>query len=192
MQGDYTAARPLLEASVAILRPVGDQRHQPLGALAAIALLQGDYRQAVVYFEERLANHRRQGSKVYNVRDLSDVGIATTHLGDFAQAATLFHEALLLAQELNSPSIYDVAVCLLGVAGIQRSLHRMAQLLAAAQATFERSSEVVEPLYRMELERTENKICEVLDEQDFAKFSAEGRAMTVEQAIAFALEAREN
>ena len=128
--------------------------------------------------------------KLYNLRDLSDLGIATAHLGDFTQAAALFHEALILVQELNNT--YDIAVCLLGVAGVQRSLNRTAQLLAAARATFERSGEVVEPLYRIELERTENKIHEVLDEQDFAKFSAEGRAMTVEQAIGFAMEGREN
>jgi Predicted ATPase len=190
MQGDYSAARPHLEESVSILRPLGDLRHQPLGTLGAITVLQGDYQQAVAYFEQRLANHRRQGSKLYNLRDLSDLGIATAHLGDFTQAAALFHEALILVQELNNT--YDIAVCLLGVAGVQRSLNRTAQLLAAARATFERSGEVVEPLYRIELERTENKIHEVLDEQDFAKFSAEGRAMTVEQAIGFAMEGREN
>jgi len=61
-------------------------------------------------------------------------------------------------------------------------------LLAAARAAFERSGEFIEPIYRAEHERAENKICDVLDVQDFAKFSEEGQSMTVDQAIALALE----
>jgi hypothetical protein len=64
-------------------------------------------------------------------------------------------------------------------------------MLAAAQAAFERSAGFIDPLYRVEQARAENKIREVLDAQDFAKFSEEGRAMTLEQAVALALEPSE-
>ena len=185
IQGDYSAARPLLEEFVAILRPLGDLRHQPLGTLGAIAVLQSDYQQAVACFEQRLANHRRQGSKFYNLRDLSDLGIATAYVGDFTQAAALFHEALLLAQELNNT--YDAAVCLLGVAGVQRSPHHTAQLLGAAQARFEQSGEIVEPLYNAELARNEEASRAALGEDVFAVVYEEGKKMTLDEAVTFVL-----
>ncbi len=61
-------------------------------------------------------------------------------------------------------------------------------MLAAAQAAFEQNGEFIEPLYRVEHERATNKIHEVLDAQDFAKFSEEGRTMTVDHVVALALE----
>ena len=61
-------------------------------------------------------------------------------------------------------------------------------MLAAAQAAFERSGKFIEPLYSVEHERAQNKIREVLDAQDFAKFSEEGQVMPVEQTVVLALE----
>jgi len=181
-QGDYSTARLHLEESLSILQPLGDLRHRPLGALGAIALLQGDYQQAVAYFEERLAGHRQQGSKVYILRDLSDLGIATGHLGDQAQAAALLSEALSLAQDLTSTD--DIAVCLLGVAGAQRQPRRAVRLLAAAQAAFEASGGIVEPLYRAESMYIEKAARAALGEAAFAIAYAEGKVLTVEQTVA--------
>ncbi len=61
-------------------------------------------------------------------------------------------------------------------------------MLAASRAAFGRSGRFIEPLYRVEHEHAESRIREVLNEQDFAKFSEEGDAMTVEQAITLTLE----
>jgi predicted ATPase/class 3 adenylate cyclase len=184
-QGDYGAALPYLEESVAILRPLGDLRHQPLGSLGAIAVLQGNFQQAAAYFEERLENHRRQGSKVYYLRDLSDLGIATARLGDFAQAAALFRQALSLAPE--SKYIYDVAVYLLGVAGIQQLPYLAAQLLGAAQAAFERSDEFIEPLYHTESTRIENEVRATLGEDVFAATYERSKKMTLNEAMILAM-----
>jgi hypothetical protein len=84
--------------------------------------------------------------------------------------------------------MYLIAACLTGLASIQQDPHRAAQVLAAAQIAFERSGKFIEPIYRVEHERAENKIREVLDVEDFAKLSVEARVMTLEQAIALALE----
>lgn len=87
--------------------------------------------------------------------------------------------------------LYLIAACLTGLASIQQKPHHAAQMLAASRATFERSSRFIEPLYRVEHEHTESRIREVLNAQDFTKFSEEGHAMTVEQAITFTLETAE-
>jgi hypothetical protein len=61
-------------------------------------------------------------------------------------------------------------------------------MLAAARAAFEQSRELIEPLYHVEHVRAANKIHEILDAQDFATFSEEGRSMAVEHVVALALE----
>ena len=60
-------------------------------------------------------------------------------------------------------------------------------MLAVARAAFERSGEFINPLYRVEHDRAENKIREGLNAQDFSKLLEESRAMTIEQAIELAL-----
>jgi tetratricopeptide (TPR) repeat protein len=186
VQGDYEQAQTRIEESEVILRQINDLRHRPIDTLGAIAFLQGDYQQAVALFEERLANNHQQGSEVYFVRAMSDLGIATGYLGNHAQAAALLSDALSLTQE--TPSHYDRAVCLLGVAGIQPRPRRAVQLLAAAESTFEASGAVtVEPIYEAESARIETAARAAMGESAYAAAYAEGKAMATEEAIATAL-----
>ena len=129
-------ARTYLEESEIILRPLNDLKHRSLSSLGAIALLQGNHQQAVTYFEEHLTNSRQQGNEM-NAKAMSDLGIATGYLSDHARSAALLSEALIITREASN--LYDKAVCLLAVAGIQPRPRRAVQLLAAAQAAFEAS-----------------------------------------------------
>jgi len=117
---------------------------------------------------------------------LCDLGIALGHLGNYARAMALLREALKLSQEIGN--MYVTATCLTGLASIPQPLRRAAQMLAVARAAFERSGEFINPLYRVEHDRAENKIREGLNAQDFSKLLEESRAMTIEQAVALALE----
>ncbi len=102
-----------------------------------------------------------------------------------ARAAALLSEALPLSQEVGDA--YLIAMCLIGLAGIQQQPLRAAQLLAAAQTTFEASGEIVEPFYHAAQERIENATRAALGEDAFATAWAEGRALTAEQAVEYAL-----
>ncbi len=148
-------------------------------------MFQGNHRQAIEYFEESLSIARELMSKKHIANTLCDLGIAVGHSGDYGRAMALLRDGLELSQEIRN--IYLIAACLTGLAGIQQP-HHAAHMLAAAQAAFERSGQFIEPLYRVEQARTENKLRERLEAQDFAKFSEEGQAMTVDQAIALAEE----
>jgi vacuolar-type H+-ATPase subunit E/Vma4 len=61
-------------------------------------------------------------------------------------------------------------------------------LLAAAQAAFEASGEIIEPFYRAAQERIENATRAALGEDTFEAAWKAGRALTGEQAIAIAME----
>lgn len=117
---------------------------------------------------------------------LCDLGIALGHLGHDARATALLKEGLALSQEIGNR--YLLAICLLGLASISPSHRRAVQMLAAAQTAFERSGAFSNPLYRVEHARAENKLRERLNAQDYSKLLEEGEAMTIEQAVALALE----
>ena len=186
--GEYATASAHLQQALQIYRTAEDIFGIPgtLARLGAIAILTGNDEQASEYFDERLAIARELMNKVGIANALCDLGIAAGHLGDYAGSTALLKEGLKLSHEIGNT--YLIAAGLTGLASIQRQPHRAEQLLAAARAAFERSGEFIEPIYRAEHERAENKICDVLDVQDFAKFSEEGQSMTVDQAIALALE----
>jgi hypothetical protein len=168
------------------LRPLNDLRHRSLATQGAIALLHGDFQQAVAYYEEQLVNYRQQGSKVYFARTMCDLAIAAGHLGDHARSAALLSQALPLAREASGP--YDMAVCLLVAAGIQPRPRRAVQLLAAAQAAFEVSgANVVEPLYKAESARLGKAARAALGEEDFAAAYDEGSELAVEEFITDAI-----
>jgi predicted ATPase/DNA-binding XRE family transcriptional regulator len=187
-QGEYAAASAHLRQALQIHRTWEKDIFIPevLGSLGSIALFKGNHEQAATHFDERLAMVRALTNKASIAIALCDLGISLGHLGIYARATSLLKEGLELSQEIGDP--YLIAACVTGLAGIQQQPRRAAQMLAAAQAAFEQSGEFINPLYRVVHERTENRIHEALDAQDFARFSAEGQAMTVEQAIALALE----
>jgi len=186
--GEYDTASAYLKQALTIYHAAEDKFGTPgtFENLGCIALLQGNNQQAVAYFEESLSIAREVGGKKRIANVLCDLGIALGHCGDYAQATGLLREGLQLSQEIRN--LYLIAACLTGLAGIQRQPFRAVQVLAAAQAIFEASKEFIEPLYSIEQKRVENKIREDLNAQDFAKFLEEGHVMTVEQAVAFAVE----
>jgi predicted ATPase/Tfp pilus assembly protein PilF/DNA-binding XRE family transcriptional regulator len=189
--GEYDKAAAYLQQALAIYRAVEDKFSTPgvFADLGCVVLLQGHIEQAIRYFEESLSIARELRAKRRIASTLCNLGIALGRCGDYAQATVLLKEALQLSQEIRN--LYVIAACLTGLAGIQQQPLRAAQALAAAQAIFERSKEFIEPLYSIEQERVENKLRERLNAQDFAKFSEEGQAMTVDQAITLALQAVE-
>lgn len=189
--GDYAAASPHLHDALDLYRGIDDKEYTPgtLADLGSIALLQGNVAQAIAYFEESLARTRELMNKRDIANVLSKLGIALCHHGEVARAMALLQEGLELSQAIGNT--YSTAACLIGLASLQQQSRRAAQMLTAAQAAFERSAGFIDPLYRMEQARAENKIREVLNARDFEKYSEEGRAMTVERAVAFALETSE-
>jgi len=186
--GDYATAFAYSQQAQIMFRIIGD-KNDLLGALArlgAITLLRGEPERAIPYFEEKLAITREFMQKASIASALCDLGVAVRHLGDVPRSAVLLREGLELSKEIGKA--YLIAACLTGLASIQQQPRRAAQMLAAAQVAFEQSGEFIEPLYRVEHQRAASKIHEVLDAQDFAKFSEEGRTMAVEHIVALALE----
>jgi predicted ATPase/DNA-binding CsgD family transcriptional regulator len=181
--GDYSAARALCEEAQALSLAVGVKMDVAwaLWNLGRIAQIQGDYQQAAGCLEGGLTIYREVGFKEGIVWLSGDLGIVLRLLGDRARAAALLNEASLLSQALGHT--YLIASCLLGLAGFQPPL-RAARLLATAQAAFEASDEILDPVHRAEQERLEKATRAALGEAVFAVAWAAGRATSMEQAMA--------
>jgi tetratricopeptide (TPR) repeat protein len=187
--GDHAVSLPHYEESVAIFREVGDRWGigLVLSHLGWLAFDRADYVLASSLFKERLTIGRELGFKQFIGMALDSLGRVAYRTGDYGQARTLFEEGLLVHQEMGSMvGIRESLRGLSELVGMQGQPQRAVHLLAAAEAL---SDAVGAPFLarRTDSERAVAALRAQLDEATFSLAWAEGRAMTLEQAIAEAL-----
>ena len=111
--------------------------------------------------------------------------------GDERQAPVLFRESMALNQEEN-----DTALSLYNVWGMARvavatgQMRRAAQLLAVTEPIMQDFVYAVTPVDQDAYARDVDAVRAILGEAAFAVAWAEGQALTLEEAIALALEER--
>ena len=126
-------------------------------------------------------------------RSLHNLGYVAHAQGDEDKATALFTESLRIFQEGGqrrglAEFLAGMAAVAAGRATERGDMQRAARLLGAAEAQFQAIGVAMWPADRLEHARTEAVVRGVLSEEGYAAASAEGRAMTLEQAIAYALE----
>jgi predicted ATPase/Tfp pilus assembly protein PilF len=134
-QGDYAAARALLEEALAVHRQRGDRDAEavPLSLLGNVAQSQGDYPAARELLGQALPLHRAAGNRAREAAALSSMGNAAAKQGDLAEAQTLFEEALTISREVGNPAMEGSILNSLGMlAAYQKDL-------AHARTRFEQS-----------------------------------------------------
>jgi predicted ATPase/DNA-binding CsgD family transcriptional regulator len=194
-QGDYASARPRLEEALKMFREVGDQEGiaESTAVMGMVALGRGDYSAARLRIEEA-----RQ--ILSSLGDRRGVGKMNTALGDVAfnqgdrdAAYSLYEDALKDLKDLEDK--WWIAWCLEGMAGVaaaQKQPEQAARLFGAAAALREAIGAPRPPAFRGYHECNVAAVRERLDEEGFAAAWEEGRAMTTEQAIDYALRERPN
>ncbi|HEX6542867.1 MAG TPA: tetratricopeptide repeat protein [Ktedonobacterales bacterium] len=191
MRGDLEQATVYLEESLTLARRVGADFWAgfPLSGLAQVALLRGDLDQSVAYFEESLAICRRVGSDFWAGFQLFGLSHIARLRGDLAGATRLAREQLATWRGLSVPRY--LARCLEGIALIaaaaQRGTHA-ARLLGAAAALRATVGELQAPHWRAEIEREIACAREALGESQWSAAFAAGRALSLEEAMAEALQ----
>jgi tetratricopeptide (TPR) repeat protein len=136
-QGDYSAARSLLEESLALRREVGDKAgiawsltHLAMAQLQQMVVSgQGDYSTARSLQEEGLTLHRELGDKWGIALSLEQLGILSYLDGDYSRATSLFEESLALHKERRQASSIGILLYELGiVAYLERDYSRATPL----------------------------------------------------------------
>jgi tetratricopeptide (TPR) repeat protein len=156
-----------------------------LNDLGEVARVQRAYEQAAAIYQESLALYQEVDYLIGIQRVLKNLGLVALSQGDRPQAKSLFRESLAIAQEVNNEIISWWNVWgLAGVALGEGHSRQAAQLLAARP-----SVEIghMHPVDRDDYERDVALARAQLGEEAFTAAWAEGQAMSLEQAIAFAL-----
>jgi predicted ATPase/DNA-binding XRE family transcriptional regulator len=191
-QGDYGAAHAAFEEAVALRQELGDQ--WAIGGLLCgmgdLAIYEGDAAHAQALHQKAIALYQEIGDPVMVAWALRNLGRVVHLQGEHGQARALLVESLTLLHERGNP--YQIGCCLDALAGVvsaQGQPEQAARLFGAGQA-LRADLQWPWPLgARIDYECDLSIVRTHLDAATFAAAWAEGRAMSVEQAIAYALNA---
>jgi len=194
LQGDLRQANARFEESVELGRGLEDKLTKvgvaaSLVSLGTIAHAEGDNARAVIFLEESLTLLRELGNAIYIAWCLAVLGRVATDQGDWDLAVDRFAESLTLFRELIQPN--GITYVLEGAAGLAAAhgqTYRAACLFGAVEALRESIHTPLSAFDRPEYERKVATVRAQMDTPTFAAAWATGRAMTLEQAIAYALE----
>ena len=150
------------------------------------AQVEGDHRRAEQLHAESLALTRETGDRDLLKWALVGRGNVAVYQGDVTQGKARFEEVLALAQETGDRRM--IAFSLDGLAAVCRSPLRAAHLLGAADALRADLQVTLSPIDSRFQQHVLNAVRAHLNAAAFTAAWAAGRAMSLEQAIAYALE----
>jgi tetratricopeptide (TPR) repeat protein len=187
IQGDPAAARALLEEGLALARRVGGPYKVSflLDSLGEIFLMEGDIARARPFIEESLALCRQMNNKRRIAYELCNLGHVARREAQFGQARALYRESLALYREIDGEEGGGVKL-LSGFARLAAAEGKplpAARLFGALEGRYGAG-----PLERADYDQAIAAARAGLDEEAFAAAFAEGQAMTVQQAVAYALQ----
>jgi tetratricopeptide (TPR) repeat protein/DNA-binding CsgD family transcriptional regulator len=189
-RGDFPTARSLLEESLMLNRAIGDRAGiaWALTSMGTVALGEGDYARARALHEESLALFRELSYKTNVAYPLDNLGDLALAEGDVEQAAQYFEQSLaLLAAGVNRRGIAERLEGLAAVRAAQGDLGHAARLWGAAEALRETIGAPLPPLDGATYDRFVGAARAQADATSFAAAWEEGRALTLDQAVAAAL-----
>ena len=190
-RGDLDAAEAVLPEALVLFRGLGDPQGVSSGlyGLANLALARGDGDEAMRLLVEGEALSREAGNWSMLATCLGTQAISTRLEGDNARTAELLRESVEIAGMLRDD--YNVVFCVTGLAGVaarEGRAERAARLFGVADALSEKTGAGISwSVLRNLNERDLAVTREMLDSEAFEAAWAEGRAMTLEEAVAYAL-----
>ena len=187
---DFAVARSAFEESIALFQEVQDTWGfaVALMSLAYSANRSEDQAKALALNEQALARFRELGDQYFQSVCLRQRGYLQAKQGDWQEGLAQLRESLRLSRELGSP--LEIAGGLLRLAETEQHLGqpaRAVRLYYAARNVYD----YIGAWHQQEDFKWEQYLASgrvELNESSFAEAEAEGRAMTMDQAVAYALE----
>ena len=190
-EGDSATARRMYEERLAVKRDLGERAciAVSLNNLGMLAYDLGEYVHAQALYEESLAISREQGHRRAEAINLNNLANVARCRGAFAQAWALCEQSLAIKRELGDR--WGIAYSLeafAALAAAQGQAERAAKLFGTAEALRETLSAPLRPSEGADHDRAVSRVQSLLPTETFASAWTLGRAMTLDQAAAFALE----
>jgi predicted ATPase len=189
-EGDPSRARPLLEESVRILRELGDE-HYALWTTRTLAWTYyelGDLERAQALHEDNLRRARALGNEPLKAALLGSLAMIAVKQGRVQDALTLLTENLPIWRDIGER--LEIAMCLCQVAhalAAARRAETAARLLSCSEVLREEVGGSEAWVARMN-EETTAAIRAQLDDAAFAKAWEQGGELTLDEAVALALD----
>jgi non-specific serine/threonine protein kinase len=190
-QGEFEAARRWLEESLQLQGSIGGPDPMILMHLGELAMREGDYERARAYFERGLALSQEMGVTAIAVWSTVRMGYLYLREGAEECAQDTFAEVQARFREMGSK--IGVVYALEGLASLavrQNEFERAVRLYAWADASRAAIGDQRPFIEQTEVDRDYAAIRAQLSAETIATATAEGRSMTMEQAVAYAWEQR--
>lgn len=190
-RGEYKQARALFEESLSLRRALGNTQGTgtSLNNLGLVALREGDHERARSLFEESLGLHEGLGDLLNVALVLGNLGRVAASQEEHERSKTLWRQSLKLYWSIRSK--VGIAECLEGlsaVAATQADEGRAFCLWGAAEVLREAMGGHVETAERGRLEEhVLASTSSMLGEELLQAARSEGRRMTLQQAVEYAL-----
>jgi predicted ATPase/class 3 adenylate cyclase len=187
--GDFEEAQTRLDQAMPIVNAIGDtwQMAFALNNYGEVARAQQDYAQAEKYYHQTKDLYREADALSDQARLVHTMGYLALHKGESERARDLFDQSLTHFRELGNKR--GIAECLAGISAVAAQEGRAAwsaPLLGAAQALLTSFGAAWWPADRVEVDRTRSRLHAALGEGRFEQLWAEGQAMSMSQAVAYA------
>ena len=187
--GDRVRAGRLLERAVVLHRAAGStwKLARTINCLANTARHGGDYPKATTLYEEALTLLRVHGELDMTGQTLHNLAYSELRQGDRGRARALFCQTLTAAEERGNRR--TALKCLAGLAAASAEANPgwAVRLFGAADALLAAAGYPLEPFNRHDIDHYTAVAKGRIGEVDFNAAWAEGRAMTLDQAIEYAL-----
>jgi tetratricopeptide (TPR) repeat protein len=187
---NHTRALALCDEAIALARQVGERPllAQALNIRGELTRIAGDDESALEAYREGLDLATVAGDEAHMSMFLGNLGFLAEHRGEFEEAQRLCREALRLCWPRGMRLL--AAMNVLQFAGPELGLgapERATVLAGAAEEAMRRLGVGMHPGDSAEHARVVVALRAELGEEEFARLTAEGAAMSLDEAVEFAL-----
>lgn len=192
MEGDYAVAESYHEQSLTIHEALGDKKGAAasFNGLGNLAIEKKEFQEAKRRYEQSLAIKREIGDKAVIAGSLNNLGYLAYQQGDWETARRRYQESLTLRCQAGNMSLQETLSLLQGLAETataERDWKNATCLFGAAKALCERPEGMWLAFDVEAFERDADALRCALGEGAFGEIFAQGRAMSLKNAIDMAL-----
>jgi len=159
------------------------------GTMARLALYKGNFQESREHADRMLALHEEMGDQLSITSHNSEVAHVLRRYGIIEEALGLYKATIQEWREFgHRGAVAHQLECLAFIAKAKEQGERAVRLMGAAEALREVSRSPMTPNEHMLYDREVAELRTGLDKPVFAALWAEGRSMTMDQAIAYAVD----